>query len=940
MLKYSHFRAETEFGYSAIPLHSKADAIFEKVASEHLLPEVTNYISQLRPQRDSQYVLVNAMGAGEYYGSNVNGDYFSEASLIHAPDDWEGNPLFDRARAKNWPYGFPTFYRAHPYAHHRNKDASRAFGEVELALWNPQMKRVELVTRVDKDKCSAYGGQGTWDKLKAGGFPDVSMGCVPAGTRVTLLDGSFRAMEQMQQADLVLSHLGRPKRVDQLHRFHYKGTLYKFKAYGFRRELCLTANHPLWLARSKQFRCKPISNSPQAWDKELAPRQRHCTPMVSAQSRGCSTCSVTPEYSFEWVRADQAEVGDYVAFAVPDQVDTTITNELEARFLGYYLAEGHVGDYNARIKEQITFSLGFTETDLAAEIEQLGRALGAQVTWHHEDEARGARYVTVVSKTLAERCIHFCGSGAKTKKLSVEALYMPVGLQLQFLGTYLNGDGGTYKGAAYFSTASEQLAQQIFIILARCGIIASINQIEHTPSEKSVVQKETTEFQVWVGTDFSYLLGAFTKKPVRKSLKIRGQRFFYTHADVRYVMSPITEIEEEDYNDDVFNISVEDDDSYMGELLATHNTKVPFDTCSICLDWQRYRDAMATFDPVRHRHPGIAALDYHKNQGAIRGLSITRADYCEHALKQMNKILPDGRKVFVYNDWPSFFDISFVFIGADKTAKTMYFIFSSNVPHSAIRSSAEIADELGVQEGYEEPTLKTASINDEVLKLAFGHKLAKQKRGEINKQVVPSQFAGKAVPLLTQCEEDLPNETLDRMSAVPPENLLSTLGGMGVLLRPREFQRLTLLQLGQRSLADQLDRDGEVFERSNEREDMGVKAGNYLPALAEMLSPLMSKRSFLAPEIERRIVMVSTDKPTKTAQAPSHSKDLLDKIAAAYNGYRQDMLELAAHSQHLLASAGTTSSLQKLAAVPMSEVFSPLSAAYIRYAYDDEFGTP
>jgi hypothetical protein len=30
-------------------------------------------------------VLVNAMGAGEYYGSNSNGDHFPEAGLIHRP---------------------------------------------------------------------------------------------------------------------------------------------------------------------------------------------------------------------------------------------------------------------------------------------------------------------------------------------------------------------------------------------------------------------------------------------------------------------------------------------------------------------------------------------------------------------------------------------------------------------------------------------------------------------------------------------------------------------------------------------------------------------------------------------------------------------------------------------------------------------------------------
>jgi hypothetical protein len=114
MLKCSTFRGETEQGPSAIPLFGKADAVFEKTASVQLLPEVVSYIAALRPQRDSQYVLVNAMGAGEFYGSNINGDYFSEACLIHKPDDWTGNPIIDRIRAKDWPYGFPTFYSGPP----------------------------------------------------------------------------------------------------------------------------------------------------------------------------------------------------------------------------------------------------------------------------------------------------------------------------------------------------------------------------------------------------------------------------------------------------------------------------------------------------------------------------------------------------------------------------------------------------------------------------------------------------------------------------------------------------------------------------------------------------------------------------------------------------------------------------------------------------------
>jgi len=189
LLKVAFFQGENEHGQHVFPLFGPSDSSFEKVAAPVLLPEVVRYIDALKPSPSSQYVLLNAMGAVEWWGSNINGDAFTEASLIHKPDNWTGNPLIDQVKAKDWAYGFPTFYFAHPYAHHRNKDATRAFGEVELAAWNPRMKRVELVTRVDKDKCERFGGTGVWDKLKNGDFPDVSMGCkVPYDTCSICLD--------------------------------------------------------------------------------------------------------------------------------------------------------------------------------------------------------------------------------------------------------------------------------------------------------------------------------------------------------------------------------------------------------------------------------------------------------------------------------------------------------------------------------------------------------------------------------------------------------------------------------------------------------------------------------------------------------------------------------------------------------------------------------
>jgi intein/homing endonuclease len=945
MLKVAFFQGEDARGLHALPLFGPADRVFEKTAAPLLLPEVSRYIASLRPRPDAQYVLLNAMGAGEYWGSNINGDHFPEAALIHAPNEWTGNPLLDKEKARDWAYGYPTFYFAHPYAHHRNKDATRAFGEVELAAWNPAMKRVELVARVDEDKCQRFGGVEVWDKLKAGQYPDVSMGCAPAGTRILQANGQHRQIEDVQVGDMVLSHRGRAQRVETVMRRHYRGTLYRFKVYGFRRELPVTDEHPLWLVRAEELSCEP---SPAQVNKGR--KQRHCTPLVKDVSKGCVGCVTEPKYAFNWVRADQAEVGDYLAFPVPQHLDQTIQSLDEARLLGFYLAEGFVRNYNDRPLEQITFCLGFEEKELAQEIEDISRRLGAAVVWHDEQPAKGGRYVHVVHKDLAQRCLAFCGMYSREKVVSKEVLYMSTALQVAFLGAYLDGDGGTYKGAAYFSTSSEQLADQLFIMLARCGVIAGVNKIEHHPSEKSVVRKDTTEYQVWVGTDFSLRLGPYTRKPVYPSRKIRGQRFFYYKDDGDiYLMAPIMEIEEEDFDDDVFNFSVEEDDSYVAELLATHNCKVPYDTCSICLDWDLYRRAQATFSPERDKSPGDAVLRYHralikKNGKGIRGVSITRVDYCEHAKNNMNKILPDGRKVFVYNDYPRFFDISFVFIGADKTAKVMMKVAGDSRLWSL--PSAELAEKLGYDSTDEvllpaftaggATETKVASAPDEMLKMAFLGKAARDKDAEIVKDTIPSQFAGKAIPALTQSEKDLPKDLLDVLGGAPLEEALSTTAGLGMVLRPREFQRIILIQMGHRALADGLEADGKVFPKSQDKLDVPMGPEFFSPILAHLLAPLMAGRSALGPNIESRVLVASATPKEKRGATSSLSSGVLRKMSAAYNAYRDGIVELVAHTQDLVASLPPEWHLQKIAGAATHEVFTPLTVQYFKLAFWDE----
>ena len=127
-------------------------------------PDVMQFIQKVKPIPGKSVILVDAMGAGEFWGSNVNGDYFAEDQLMHDGLD----------------YGYKTFeHYAYPYVEHQNeasiKDPNRRVGEkVQLAVYFQPMHRVQLVVTISKTDPRT---ERIVDRIDAGEYPDVSMAC-------------------------------------------------------------------------------------------------------------------------------------------------------------------------------------------------------------------------------------------------------------------------------------------------------------------------------------------------------------------------------------------------------------------------------------------------------------------------------------------------------------------------------------------------------------------------------------------------------------------------------------------------------------------------------------------------------------------------------------------------------------------------------------------
>jgi hypothetical protein len=275
--------------------------------------------------------------------------------------------------------------------------------------------------------------------------------------------------------------------------------------------------------------------------------------------------------------------------------------------------------------------------------------------------------------------------------------------------------------------------------------------------------------------------------------------------------------------------------------------KIPWDACSICTDWDAVRRAWKTFDATKHLHPGIAVLQQHKIK-AIRGIAVTSPDYCSHIRTQRNQLMPDGRRAFMYNIFPRFFDISCVFIGADRTARVMWHMAP------AYRDDAPIPG----------PARHARLSIDDLLQKSAG------KLAELDKEITD----GVVERVLTD-SDTAPEVRFDLMKQ-DPQKLLSSAAALGIVLSPAEFQRL-------------LGGPGVPFSTATPGIDdsLAVSPKHLDQNLLAALTNLMPERSAFRPFVEPRITTISGQITIKSSQQPPGK----EKLGALYNGYRLSVLE-------------------------------------------------
>lgn len=212
-----------------------------------------------------------------------------------------------------------------------------------------------------------------------------------------------------------------------------------------------------------------------------------------------------------------------------------------AKFLGYWIGDGWVSGSNVIICGALE------DGDL---LRALTAEAGMQASFSHERTTIRAR---IGSKILSSWLTENFGFGASEKRLPTWIHGMPDSYRRAFLEGYALADGHREGDVRRWTTVSRALAVGVRILLNQEGTSASITL--HTPKRINVIEGRI------VSEKSFYRVTAYPKARSFKFNGVHGLGYVRSTRDAGY--------------ERVYNIAVEEDESYTADGIAVHNCQ-PF----------------------------------------------------------------------------------------------------------------------------------------------------------------------------------------------------------------------------------------------------------------------------------------------------------------------------------------------------------------------------
>jgi len=365
---------------------------------------------------------------------------------------------------------------------------------------------------------SSEGWQGETIRPPKTGETTWGHACFVPGTKVLTKTG-YKNIEDIKEGEIVLTHLGNWKKVKATMNRRFEGLINRIRAHNQVNPLYATDEHPIYT--DKMTSCSKFRQK----GKE---RLKH----------------------FDWSPASEIKKYNAILSPIPfGKENINIDNDL-AYVLGLYVADGNLirGTLNPIKFKGIRFSLN---RDVDQEVQDkliniFKKKFSLLPRFYHSKRGRDVQII-FYNAELARYFASMAGT-PNNKDINNDLINSASPEVLDnFIQGWLDGDGCDYGMSYTGFTSSETLAYQIQTILQRCRKSYGVSRRTD----------RTTSFGKSSGWTFN----------IRKEYPQKSKTHYWDNNEIKRV----TNTYKESYNGYVYNLEVEDDNSYIAEGVSVHN---------------------------------------------------------------------------------------------------------------------------------------------------------------------------------------------------------------------------------------------------------------------------------------------------------------------------------------------------------------------------------
>ena len=395
-------------------------------------------------------------------------------------------------------------------------------------------------------------------------------GCFPPGSLVKTPNG-LKRIETIKEDDIVISGNYNNKKVLSIHKRQYQGDLNIITTRKIRLPIIMTSDHKVLAIRStskhevkykyfaKRFRIylSYLKDNPDRYYKKTA----KWLPIQEVESKDLlpgdnllypinQKVTDINKIDLEEFRLKYGTRGKKTTRLPEVKLDDKLL-----RLIGYWIAEG------SNHRAYIRFSLGNHEQTFTDEIVKLVRDIfGLESSVHYRNKTeRSGIEISVCHSGLSNCFENLCGKGASCKHIPFIFQKLPIKKQKIIIEALLKGDGtisiaskSTNRNFS-ITTISRVLAEQIVEILVR---------LNHSPC---LTSQNKRIGENGVNHRASYTIHWSDEAKPRYDL------IYHTKEGNKYWLLPIEKNNTLTYKGPVYNLTVEDDHSYIASHIAVSN---------------------------------------------------------------------------------------------------------------------------------------------------------------------------------------------------------------------------------------------------------------------------------------------------------------------------------------------------------------------------------